>query len=210
MYRQGCGRRSGLGQGTALKSPRDAAVLARDHGLAAVRDDERGRSRSRDSGVLGDGGRRRTAALLAAGVGGSVTAVTTGVVAGGSRADAQRCATRAAWSAEGVVRARTLGRGARRTEARRCWTCAAGRCARRSAAAKDGVALGRSTLAKEQPRCSASCRREGGEPTRDDRRRCVSERSRAVGSTGPGQTRRAGARSCPYLTWLAALSWVHA
>ena len=153
MYRRRCGGRPALGQGTALKSPRDAAVLARSHGLAAVRDDGRGRSRSRKD-AREDSGRRRAAAQIAAGVGGSVTAVTTGVVEEGRRANTQRCARRRAeCGAEGVACARTPSREARRTEARRCWARAAGRWSRRSAAEKDGVALGRSTLSKEQRRC---------------------------------------------------------
>ena len=64
MYRQeGAGAGLCLVKGTALKSPRDAAALARSHGLAAVRDDGRGRSRSRKDEALEDGGRGRTAAL---------------------------------------------------------------------------------------------------------------------------------------------------
>ena len=49
-------------------------MLARVHGLDAVRDDGRGRSWSREDDVVEDSGRRRARALLAAGVGGSVTA----------------------------------------------------------------------------------------------------------------------------------------
>ena len=192
----GRGGRSALGQGTALKSSRDAAVR-----LVAT-----GWPRSATTGGAGAGRGRttrlRTAVgeerrrLLAAGVGGSVTAVKEGVVAEGSGADAQRCARRAEWSAEGVARAGAPGRGARRPEERRCWARAAGRCARRAAAEKDGDALGKSTVLKEQRRCPASCRGESREPTRGDGGRCVSARSRAVGSARARGTRgrRAHAR----------------
>ena len=77
----------------------------------------------------------------------------------------------------------------------------AGRCARRSAAAKDGVALGRSTLPKEQRGCPASCRGEGGEPTEEDGGRWVSARSRAVGSARARVRAEVGECLCPYLTW---------
>ena len=197
----GRGGRSALGQGTALKSSRDAAVR-----LVAT-----GWPRSATTGGAGAGRGRttrlRTAVgeerrrLLAAGVGGSVTAVTKGVVAEGRRADAQRRTRRAEYSAEGVARARTPGRGARRTGARRCWARAAGRWSRRSAAEEDGVALGRSALPRKQRRCPASCHGEGGEPTRGDSGRCVSARSRAVGSTRARVRAEVGECLCPYLTW---------
>ena len=164
-------------------TPETLPCLLATHGLAAVRDDERGRSRSREDDAPEDHGRRRTAAELAAGVGGSVTAVKKGA---SSQKDAGP----------------TFG-GVRRgpSGAPRAWPVQGHRAEGPEGLERDGagrVPKDGSRVAQQQrgtafnwegARCRrssgavlASCRGEGGEPTRGDRRRCVSARSRAVGS----------------------------